>query len=244
VANEPSIGAVPAGSPSVTNLNPRHSADSRRVQELLLDGIEFSIRMAEYAYERLRAHAARYRLERGEGMPTQELLFLDAWSVVDSAKRLRASVDQLPNLKKTPAIKSFLNKSSGVVAFRNYHQHLESQAVSVARTGWPIWGALAWLELLEPASEGKGRLVSTQSISAGRFGSHTAPLVNPLGKMILAPTDHFLLTVADGSVNLSELLETIRIFSIRFDQALRKAVERRTVAGNDTHSLLIEVEVL
>ena len=167
------------------------SVNARRAQELFLDGIEYSVRMAECAYERIRANAARHSPDQVENCPPLELLFLDAWSIVDCCKRLRALVEQTPGLKKTPAVKSFLKATEAITALRNYYQHLETEAVDIATTGWPIWGALSWMKVLEAASEGKGRLLSTRTVIPGRLASVAIPMVNPLGKEIAKPVDHF-----------------------------------------------------
>jgi hypothetical protein len=68
--------------------------------------------MAELAYKRLQDDAVEHLRVYRTGMVTLELrdaLFLDAWSIVDAAKRLRTMVKMTPGLKqKIPAIKLFL----------------------------------------------------------------------------------------------------------------------------------------
>ncbi len=139
------------------------SVNRRRAQELFLDGIEYSVRMADCAYERLRANAAVYSLEHQGTQSLLDLLFLDAWSVVDCVKRLRVLVDHTPGLRKTPAVESFTRAVEPVVEFRNYHQHLEGEPSGVAATGWPIWGTLAWVAV-EATPDGKRLLKSVVAI--------------------------------------------------------------------------------
>jgi hypothetical protein len=219
------------------------SVSTRRAQELFLDGIEYSIQMAECAYERLRANAARHLPDRGEDCPSLELLFLDAWSVIDCSKRLRALVDQALGLKKTPAVKSFLKATEAIAAFRNYYQHLETEAVGIATTGWPIWGALSWVKILEPATEGNGRLLSTRTVIPGRLASVAIPMMNPLGKDIASPTDHFVLSIADATINLSDLMASIRLFNVRYAVAVRKGAELTGIAEGAPIPIVIDVNV-
>lgn len=210
----------------------------RRAQELFLDGIDYSIRMAEYAYERLREHAAQYAPEQAETV-IMEKLFLDAWSVVDCGKRLRALVEQTPGMKKTPARTSFLKAMEPIVDFRNYYQHLESQPMDVASTGWPIWGTLSWVIVVEPAVAGKGRLLATKTAIPGRLATVTLPMISPVGRQIEEPAGFFVLSMADRSINLSDLIGWIRVFHGRYKAAVIKATAS-CAAGDDPIPIIID----
>jgi hypothetical protein len=210
----------------------------RRAQELFLDGIEYSIRMADCAYERLRENAAIYSPERRDVQSLLDLLFLDAWSVVDCVKRLRALVGQTPGLKKTHAVELFTRAVEPVVDFRNYHQHLEGEPSGVAATGWPIWGTLAWIAVGAAADE--KRLLKSVVAIPGRLASVAVPALNPLGKEIVPPTDHFLLSVAEAGLRLRDVIAAVRLFGPRFTDAVRKASELNGIAEEDPFPITVE----
>jgi hypothetical protein len=69
-------------------------ADERRKQELFLDAIEYSFSMASAAYNRLMNYCAE---ERELNHPkNDDRIVLDAWSFIDTVKRLRTVLEHTP----------------------------------------------------------------------------------------------------------------------------------------------------
>lgn len=64
-----------------------------RRQALFLDGIRYSVEMADLAYTRLRQTLFNLAEQRGSGTSLDHWLFVsavqDAWSLIDSLHRLR-----------------------------------------------------------------------------------------------------------------------------------------------------------
>jgi len=196
---------------------------ARRRQELVLDAIGSSIRMAGIAYGRLKGDAAAYLRDKGGTGPADgslSELFLDAWSVIDCAKRLRSMVEQAPGVKKTPAVTAFLEATEPVQDFRNYVQHLESEVAAAAGAGHPIWGTLAWLQLVEKADG--SRTVSSTVVLPGRLAAAAAgPTIDPAGTVMAGPIDHFHLSAGGQTISLTQVADAITLFGARFARALQ-----------------------
>jgi hypothetical protein len=214
---------------------------AKRRQELVLDAIESSIRMAGIAYLRLKDGAAAFLRDRGASGPPgghRSALFLDAWSVVDCAKRLRSMAEQAPGVKRTPAVTALLDATGPVQDFRTYVQHLESEVVAVAGAGHPIWGALAWLQLIEKADG--SRAISAMAVLPGRVAAaQTAPMINPAGKVMTGAIDHFHLSAGSQTISLTQIADAIAVFGGRFAKALQASGQ----AADDEDVLPIQIEI-
>jgi len=201
------------------------SSTLKRRQDLFLDGIEVSSRAGLTAYQRLWAEIIAYSQsceESSERVNTlRHLILLDAWSLVDVINRLRVLVDNTPGLKKNAPVKSFLNTTQEVIKLRNFVQHMESEVIEVAQTGFPIWGSLSWIwaDIERPGKIAAILLIPGRlAVSAGH------PIVNPAGKAINPPVDWVTLTAGGVSVNLSSVVVSLALFKDRYERALEHAI--------------------
>ncbi len=182
-------------------------------QATFFDGIRYSVDMAEVAYERLRHSLYSFAIEtRGsESSPESKQLaaiFLDAWSIVDSAYRLREILDQMPGLPKgkSPKYQLFRRKTKEVEEFRHTIQHLNHELRTMAENGCPVWGALDWITVTDQ----KGGVFRSSMIVSGRFLPFKLPICNPLGKDIELPVDHITLHLKKLTLSLSDTIRSIR----------------------------------
>jgi hypothetical protein len=65
--------------------------------------------------------------------------------------------------------------------------------------------------------------------------------VNPVGKEIAEPSDHFLLSLADAGLRLRDLMDTIRLFNSRFTHAVRNAAQTSGPAEGALLPITVEV---
>jgi len=218
--------------------------ESKRRQELFLDGIEFSIDMGEIAYQRLLTALVAHSARSASGKSVNRLLtaeiFLHAWSLVDIVNRLRVLIQHTPGLKRTPAIVSFLKQTGEVLGLRNFVQHLDTEAPEVAKTGYPIWGSLSWVwGTVEEVERGEFALML---LIPGRLAkSKGHPIVNPLGKKISPPVDMITLTAAGETVNLSRIRDALCQFRGRFDIAVKRALEMPSADQDTAMAIVVEV---
>ena len=219
---------------------------SRRRQELFLDGIELSIEMALIAYGRLRATIANHTTkgesqqeEPPESSLTSQML-LEAWSIVDSVNRLRVLIQHTPNLKKTPAVVSFLKGTEPATTLRNFVQHLEEKALEVAKTGKPIWGSLSWV-WATPSDLEQNRFRIVIFIPGRLAKSKGHPMVNPIGKRFAPPVDLISLTAAETTVNLSQMVQMVERFKNRYENASCQTQANQNADEDAAQPIVVEL---
>jgi hypothetical protein len=169
-------------------------------QRLYLDGIRYSVEMFSTAYQRLADFLARY----GDPRPPPQLstAFLDAWSLIDSANRLRVLAESMPQLKKNaPPQQKLIRALRPAEDLRNGIQHLNGQIARMAKSEdyGPIWGTLAWVIYRPPTA------YTYVAVAASLQPSNTVPFVNPLGRSFTPPVDFIQLSGYGFTARLSEM---------------------------------------
>jgi hypothetical protein len=177
-------------------------------QAQFCDGLRFTAEMADIAYNDLVAHllplsgSAEAEIRISAARP-----FLCAWSIVDSAHRLRGLVENFPNLGKknqSPEFRSFLEKAEGVEKLRNAVQHMASDIHTSAEAGKSVWGTLTWLNRQSQSTIYTCLLVPGAMMPGGNYKA-----INPAGLTLTSPLDHVTLTVDEVAVNLSEVMKSL-----------------------------------
>lgn len=115
------------------------SAVSRK-QALFVEGIRFSIEIADLAHLRLQS-TLPLLTRGGQHLPEDRLTasaMLDAWSIVDSSlHRLRGLLKHMPGIQKRDRIvpfREFLDVTDKVAELRNTIQHLDTTIPGGLRT--------------------------------------------------------------------------------------------------------------
>jgi hypothetical protein len=215
----------------------------KRQQQLCLDGIETSLAMTDVAYSRLyqTLFGSSQAITKGDRpSDVEHLILLDAWSLIDITNRLRVLVRRTRGLERNAPVRSFLRSTEGVEALRNFVQHLDKEAMTLAETGWPIWGSLSWL-WSSPDMQKRGE-VAVLLVVPGRLArSKGYPMVNPAGKTMHAPVDHICLSGAGTTVNLSEITRSSMLLGSRLQAALQGAEERQVVRRNGEQDTILHI---
>lgn len=211
VASDSPLRSLPA------NLNPH--------QAMYLDGIRYSLDMAGIAYVRLRQglfDIDAFIPERKKDI--YPMLFLDAWSMVDSLNRLRVLLGNFRGMKNTPDKRVFLDGLASFLALRNNIQHLDGTIKDV-KAGEPAWGHLSWFHV--DALSAEGEIVGGRSrlLVSGQVKDFSHNLVNPLGKPIQAGVDLVTLTAFGNVVSLSSAFYQIQDFAQTFDKTVKAGFE-------------------
>lgn len=183
----------------------RLRADLAPQQASFLDGIRISAEMTDVAYNRLSDSLWKVSNENQLIIPAA-CLFLDAWAIIDSVHRLRDLMEQMPGLKKNgPKYQLFQRATQSVSDFRNIVQHLRGELNEMANHGWPVWGSIAWIAVLDPES----RLVSSCAIIPGRIQSVELDILNPADRTIVRRIDHITLSCKSDQISLTQLFEEV-----------------------------------
>jgi hypothetical protein len=183
------------------NLNPR--------QAQFCDGVRFTAEMADLAYQELLRELEPLSGPSGEADVRVRAArpFLFAWSIIDSAHRLRRLVENFPNLAKknqSPEFRTFTNEVQPVETLRHTVQHMDERIHESAESGKAVWGTLTWL-----TQPNGGVLYSCTLVSGAMMPEGKHRIINPAGLTIAAPLDHITLTVEDVAANLSSLMAAL-----------------------------------
>ena len=121
------------------------SHDPRLVR--FLDGLSLSFAMLEHVHSELHAACSTLTTNK-ERLP---VAFWLCWSFVDAVHRVRELAQAIPGLgRQPPELRVFLDATSDAEGFRNYIQHLRGELSKRGQDTFPVWGALAWVDPLDP----------------------------------------------------------------------------------------------
>jgi hypothetical protein len=182
------------------------------------DGVRYAIEMLDRSYLRLVAELeATASTETTDECPA---IFLDAWSVVDSANRLRVLTSSFPNMKKNaPALRLLHGRLSQAEALRNSIQHLPGDIQEYADRGTPTWGVLHWTRLDSDPNARQFMLVPGGTRSMKGLG----PILSPAGRPFAYNPDHVTLTAFDAKADLSAIHRAVARYVPSLEVALVNA---------------------
>jgi hypothetical protein len=212
-----------------------------RRQALFVEGIRYSIDMAEVAYNRLRATLivmGSMKTPDAEN-PDHISAMLDAWSIVDSLNRLRRLVENLPGSKgkmKSPVYRLFLAATEKIPELRNTVQHLDTAIQEgTDDLNWAVWGSLSW-GMIDPE---KNQVVTCMFLAGIAMGSR--PMVNPINRKLWhLPVDSVTVERGGVAVCLSDAMRRVAILAKALEDSLSTAFadqlseeDRRKTHGAD-----------
>lgn len=188
--------------------------------------------MSDLSYHRLVDSMVSIFAADGNRPPVHRLAtsaFLDAWSMVDSASRLRRLLPQAYDLNKAPAVRTFLDQTEPVRLLRNSVQHAEerirdAEPFPLAGTP-PLWGTL---ECMAPGEdETVARFASlTPGTRTFRWASSaTAGCAYPK-----APVDHIAITAFGVELVLTTTHATIVTLARGLEEVAPKTQPRFSFA--------------
>lgn len=208
-------------------------------QAMFCDGVRFAIEMLNCSY--LRLESCLSRMAAGE--PLEDLTpmaFLDAWSVIDSANRLRVLLNTFPRLKKkTPPLQLVMRALQPAEALRNSVQHLPGDIEKHSGSDVPTWGVLHWTSALA-ASPTVFKMCFLVP-GAARTMHELPSMLSPVGREFHAPTDHVVLSAYGSEVDLSATYRSVVSFVPSIEDSLRTAFQSLDEDRNGS-DLLIVVE--
>ena len=211
-----------------------------RRQMLFLDGIRFSVEIAETAYGRLcktlltLANSVIQKKKVRIGVLTVRATS-DAWAIIDSVYRLCGLLRQMRGVKQnTPSLNLLYREAEKVEALRNTVQHLNNEISNLISKELPVWGTLSWVAIPNPTND----LWYTCSLAPGTVFARQIPIINPVGKEPKPPIDMIELNAIE-SVNLSKLIEKVDAVISYIEKLIRKQIKGKTQAGADMLLLLV-----
>jgi hypothetical protein len=217
----------------------RLPAELNHKQTLYLDGIRYSIEMADLAHTRLRNTLeilTNNALTDGQSSTVSNnhsdvtSAVLDAWSIVDSLYRLRGLLDQAPGFKKkSPALRVVKQNTEATEQLRHAVQHLNQHINRLVSLDLPVWGELSWFVISPDCRSGFSCWLRTGTI----FKSMGQPIVNPVGKTIDPPVDLVTLAAHEHSICLSNAMRVVERLTKSIEDQLKEQFSDRPQAGAD-----------
>jgi hypothetical protein len=194
-----------------------------RTQMLVLDGISRSIDMTTLAYRDLRVSLLEQMKSTEQSTSNYAgtvRAVMNAWTIVDAVYRLRVLVRRFRGLRRGPAVRTFLTSAELVKPLRNAVQHLDGEIERLLNDGHPIWGSLSWAyqEALDSKEVTVGLLMPTTLMPP-----YEIPVVNPIGRQGEIPIGLITLTAAGETICLSDVVATVRRFTVRLERAAEAA---------------------
>jgi len=127
--------------------------DEVRKTVLYLDGIRYSVDMAELAARRLRTTLDEVAVRHASTQQAEDQVvtaLLDAWALIDMCHRARELAQKVS--QKLPGVQVFLRSTSHVERLRHYVQHFHTRIPKIPSSWTPLWGALSWVPTHEPST--------------------------------------------------------------------------------------------
>ncbi len=162
-------------------------------------------------------------------------IFLDAWSVIDSVRRLRKLLESAL-LRNRAEVRSFLAAPKSIKGLRDAVQHINEQIESLANSNLPTWGALAWMVGNLPTDKRAWCFVMVPG--AVREGQEHL-FLKPAGDIRL-PVDRLTLTAHEIEVSLSLLMDSVESLTRFLEEDIRKQSPHFSATGSD---LLLSLEI-
>jgi hypothetical protein len=149
-------------------------------------------------------------------------IMLQAWSMIDSANRLRNLLNHMPGVKKKNSkYYSLIKELSPIENLRNTIQHLDGEINSRAKDldAIPVWGSLSW-----------GKIISNDPFEADIYlivpgsieSQSNIPINNIAGKAFYNNIDNIELTAYGITISLSETYRNIEKITKLLETGLLK----------------------
>lgn len=164
-------------------------------QAMFFNAIRFSAEVLDAAMTALRPGLYRLAIEDEEQHASMyPVVMMLAWSVVDSANRLRVLLESMRRLGwivSGPLFAARLRKLDEARALRDAAQHLDDHIKRALADDLvsPVWGSLAWAALVADDDGRPTRQAFSCILVPGSVVTTTLPVVNPAGRQLRSLVD-------------------------------------------------------
>ena len=185
--------------------NPPH--DFSRRQVLFLDGLRYSVEMAQIAYKRLNVSLQSVsRISDKNQLISSAEAMLYAWAIVDSAHRYRDLLLAFPGLKKGIWVKLTEKRIQDVADLRNCVQHQIGEIPNIIERREQFWGYLSWAEIREGRYTGKWLMLTGGS----HYVEDSWMFAGPVSLPFQVPPGRIRLNAFGRKVYLGRTVEALR----------------------------------
>lgn len=201
--------------------------------KVVLDGIRYSLEIADRAYKRLR-HTL-WEISQDPEAEHVELyvdVVSDSWTVVDSLHRLREMCEAGCSFLEHDFYRSYAHKLGPVVLLRNSHQHMKGRLEKIVADRESAWGAISWFSLAEnPPTH-----IDGHSLIAGTLRSLENPTPDVPQHVFHMPVDAISVRAQMTEVSISQLMRLTGEFAEQLERDLSSAFPADALHGRDAYT--------
>ena len=201
--------------------------------KVVLDGIRYSLEIADRAYKRLRN--TLWEISQDPEAEHVELyvdVVSDAWTVVDSLNRLREMCESGSSFLEHDFYRSYAQTLKQVVLLRNSHQHMKGRLEKIVAEKESAWGAISWFSL----SENPPTHIDGHSLIAGTLRSLENLTPEVPQHMFHMPVDAISVRANRTEVFISQLMRVTGEFAERLELDLSNLFPNDAPHGRDAHT--------
>jgi|GEM_PF-6138311 len=182
--------------------------------KVVLDGIRYSLEIADRAYRRLRETLWKVSSDRKSDHVERYVdIISDAWMVVDSLNRLHTLCDSDCIYLDHDYCRNYADALKPVVILRNANQHIKGRLGKIVADKESAWGAIAWTT----CTTNPPTRAETHCFVAGTARTTDLQLPEPPERPFYMPVDGIVLRASKSEAFLSDLMLLTVEFVAQFD---------------------------
>lgn len=218
-------------SPSALRHIPLHVASEDKVA---LDGIRYSLEIADRAYRRLRETLWKVSSDKKSDHVERYVdLVSDAWTVVDSLNRLHVLCGSNCPYLDHDYCRSYAEALRPIINLRNSNQHMNGRLEKIVADKESAWGAISWtICTTNPPTRGE-----SHCFVAGAIRTADLLLPEPPTRLFYMPVDGITMRAGKKDVFISDLMLMTVQFIAQFDFDLSKLFPGDTPHIRDAHAV-------
>lgn len=204
-----------------------------------LDAVRHSVDALAVVDERLRSNLTLVTEGREAGDQLLTLCFLDAWSFIDAADRVRSMAKLIAGRSSSlqEQITAFMRGTESVRKLRNLADHLDSMIDRVITSGMPALGRLSWVTVTSTESA----IVGVLQPGSVRTNKIKLQLPSVGGRRVRLPTGLVQLAAGQHVCWFDEVLEETDALVSQLEHAIEAHAVSSGVLGTEVARNLLAI---
>lgn len=202
--------------------------------KVVLDGIRYSLEIADRAYRRLRETLWKVSSDKTSDHVDRYVdLVSDAWTVVDSLNKLHTLCGSECSYLDHEYCRNYAAALRPIVKLRNSSQHMKGRLEKIVADKESAWGAISWtICATNPPKRGE-----VHCFVAGTMRNAELSLPELPERPFYMPVDGITMTADKTDVFISDLMLLTLKFVEQFDIDLSKIFPGNTPHLRDAHAV-------
>ncbi|MDW5442223.1 hypothetical protein [Polaromonas sp. SM01] len=199
----------------------------------MLDGIRYSLEIADRAYRRLRETIWKISSDKKSDHVDRYVdLVSDAWTIVDSLNRLRILCKSNCQYVNYDYCRAYAAELQSIVVLRNANQHMNGRLETIVADKESAWGAISWTTCItNPPTRAE-----VHCFVAGALRTTDLSLPEPPERPFYMPVDGITMKANKTEVFISDLMLLTAQFVSQFDADLSQLFPRDAPHVRDAHA--------